>query len=114
MMLRNSSLANPHRLERPKHFELSSALDFDTLLALLAGSRNDLQAAAIAVEPIIADVIDQISRQAGCGLARMSGSGATCFGVFQSMSAAFDAVRALRKLRSNWWIQPVNLGSMDA
>ena len=101
------------RLDRPDHFVLSSAVDAGTLLALLAGSRNDLQEAAIAVEPVIADVIAAIGAQPGCGLSRMSGSGATCFGIFQTMGAAFDAVRALRKLHSNWWIQPVNLGGMD-
>ena len=102
------------KLDLPPHFNLTSAVDAGTLLALLAGSRNDLQDAAISVAPVIADVIADLGRQPGCALARMSGSGATCFGVFQSMGAAFDAVRALRKSHSNWWIQPVNLGSMDA
>ena len=101
------------KLDLPPHFNLTSAVDAGTLLALLAGSRNDLQDAAISVAPVIADVIADLGRQPGCALARMSGSGATCFGVFQSMGAAFDAVRALRKSHSNWWIQPVNLGSMD-
>lgn len=95
------------------HVAIESTPDVETLLALLQASRNDLQAAAIAVEPVIADVIDQISRQNGCALARMSGSGATCFGLFDSLGSVFEAVRALRRHRSNWWVQPVTLGSLE-
>jgi 4-diphosphocytidyl-2-C-methyl-D-erythritol kinase len=40
----------------------------------------------------------------GCRLARMSGSGATCFGVFDDAPAAARAVRALRRMRPEWWV----------
>lgn len=92
------------------HVAIESPPDVGTLLALIAGGRNDLQPAAMAVVPVIGDVIDQIGRQKECVVARMSGSGATCFGIFETMDATFEAVRNLRRVRSNWWVQPVTLG----
>ncbi|MCA0423318.1 MAG: 4-(cytidine 5'-diphospho)-2-C-methyl-D-erythritol kinase [Proteobacteria bacterium] len=92
------------------HVTIESPPDIATLLALIAEGRNDLQPAATRVQPIIGDVIDQISRQKDCVIARMSGSGATCFGIFETLDATFEAVRTLRRLRSNWWVQPVTLG----
>src|SRR5262249_22444964 len=52
------------------------------LIAYLESQPNDLEAPAIALQPIIADVLGALARQQGCLLARMSGSGATCFGLF--------------------------------
>ena len=51
-------------------------------VAWLRQCRNDLQTTAIALFPVIAEVIDLLERCAGIGIARMSGSGATCFGAF--------------------------------
>lgn len=59
---------------------------------------NDLEAAAIALCPPIADVLAAIAAQPGCLLARMSGSGATCFGLFASAAAAEAA-----SLPAAWW-----------
>lgn len=88
------------------HVDISSNLDPETLLAAIAGSRNDLQVPAIRCVPEIAEVIASLSQQHRCQLARMSGSGATCFGLFPTMSSAFQAVRAIRRLHSRWWVQP--------
>lgn len=92
------------------HANIESAADAATLTALIANLRNELEPAAIRRVPEIADVLDQLMRQHRCALARMSGSGATCFGLFPTMSSAFQAVRSLRRFRSNWWVQPVVLG----
>ncbi len=70
--------------------------------AWLAGQRNDLQAPAIAAAPVVADVIDALGQSEGCRLARMSGSGATCFGLYASAAAAGRAVRTLEG--RGWWI----------
>ncbi len=62
--------------------------------------RNDLAPAAIALVPQIADVLDWIARQAGVGLARMSGSGATCFALFADEKARDRAAAAVT---GQWW-----------
>lgn len=61
---------------------------------------NDLEAAAIGLCPPIADVLAAIAAQPGCLLARMSGSGATCFGIFPSGALA---ARASAALPAAWW-----------
>jgi 4-diphosphocytidyl-2-C-methyl-D-erythritol kinase len=80
------------------------------LIAWLAGDRNDLEAAAIAIAPAIADVLALLRTFPGCRLARMSGSGATCFGLFDSLRAAEIAARTLRSTRSAWWVRPTTFG----
>ncbi|NTE58223.1 4-(cytidine 5'-diphospho)-2-C-methyl-D-erythritol kinase [Agrobacterium tumefaciens] len=70
----------------------------------LAQSRNDLQPAAQALLPEIGEVIELLSQE-GAALVRMSGSGATCFGVFHSFDAAQDAETSLRKKRPDWYFQ---------
>ncbi|MDB5413915.1 MAG: 4-(cytidine 5-diphospho)-2-C-methyl-D-erythritol kinase [Rubritepida sp.] len=61
---------------------------------------NDLEAPALALCPVIAKVLAALSAQPGCLLARMSGSGATCFGVFASAAAAETAALAMPR---EWW-----------
>lgn len=61
---------------------------------------NDLQDAAIALCPSIAEVLAAIASQPGCLLARMSGSGATCFGLFPNAASAKAAAAALPEA---WW-----------
>ena len=63
------------------------------------GQRNDLEAAAVAVAPPIADVLAAIAARRGCLLARMSGSGATCFGLFATAAAAEAAAADLDRAR---------------
>ena len=70
------------------------------MVADLAHTRNDLEAPAIALCPAIALVLNWLRAQPNCLLARMSGSGATCFGLFANGDAA--AVVAARAPVS-WW-----------
>jgi 4-diphosphocytidyl-2-C-methyl-D-erythritol kinase len=71
---------------------------------------NDLEGAAISLHPAIAQALAALQALAGCRLARMSGSGATCFGLFDSNRAAVTAARALRLDHPQWWIRPTMLG----
>jgi 4-diphosphocytidyl-2-C-methyl-D-erythritol kinase len=71
------------------------------LAAALAESGNDLEAAAIALAPAIGEVLAALRGLPGCLLARMSGSGATCFGLFADADAAAGAAGAVR--RTGWW-----------
>ncbi|NQV79027.1 MAG: 4-(cytidine 5'-diphospho)-2-C-methyl-D-erythritol kinase [Alphaproteobacteria bacterium] len=66
--------------------------------------RNDLAAAAIAVVPEIEQVIRDLNDQAGCTMARMSGSGATCFGLFETMHGAEAAALAIGAAHAEWWV----------
>ncbi len=74
-------------------------------VAALALDRNDLETPAIKLQPVIADVLSDFRQLPGCQLARMSGSGATCFGLFDSSRAATAAARTLRSKHSTWWVR---------
>lgn len=69
----------------------------------LAETRNDLQPPAIKLVPEIGDLIDDLAQTQGCILARMSGSGATVFGLFGSASQAHGAAHELRLRRPQHW-----------
>jgi 4-diphosphocytidyl-2-C-methyl-D-erythritol kinase len=71
--------------------------------ASLAAGRNDLEPPAAALEPAIADVLGALKKQEGCLLARLSGSGPTCFGIFPSQAAAGGAVSGIMKAHPSWW-----------
>ncbi len=76
----------------------------EALAHFLAGCRNDLAAAAIRLAPAIATVLEELQQEDTCLLARMSGSGATCFGLFSGQEAAEAAARHLRLRHPEWWI----------
>jgi 4-diphosphocytidyl-2-C-methyl-D-erythritol kinase len=80
------------------------------LLDWLAIEANDLEAPAIALEPAIADVLTSLRAAAGCCVARMSGSGATCFALFASTVDSASAGKSLRAKFPNWWISETTLG----
>lgn len=80
------------------------------LLARALDGRNDLQAVAISQAPIIGEVLRVLASQKGCQLARMSGSGATCFGIFESEYALRQAEAAIYTAAPDWWVAPSLLG----
>lgn len=71
----------------------------------LNGQRNDLEQPAVKLCPAIGGVLEALRARPGCGLSRMSGSGATCFGVFADRNAANDARRVLSGEHPDWWVQ---------
>ena len=83
------------RAELPKAWGSAAEMAAD-----LVRLGNDLQAPAISLCPAIAAVLAAIAASPGCLLARMSGSGATCFGVFPSAAVAAAAAAALPPA---WW-----------
>lgn len=74
------------------------------LLAWLRARGNDLEGPARRLAPPIAEVLDALRAQPGCRLAGMSGSGATCFGVFDTAPAAARAAGSVRQARPGWWV----------
>jgi 4-diphosphocytidyl-2-C-methyl-D-erythritol kinase len=93
----------------PSHF--SDQEEFITWLRL---QRNDMQAAAISIAPVINIVLSVISETTDCQLARMSGSGATCFGLYSNTQAAEQAAVSISKQYPNWWVQHCTLGDDKA
>ncbi len=75
--------------------------DSRALARLLAASGNDLEAAACRLCPRISDVLAALDASDGCLLARMSGSGATCFGLYARQAEAEAAAATLA--RPDWW-----------
>ena len=84
----------------PAHLP-ASWTDAATMAADLQGLHNDLEPAAVFLQPVISEVLMAVSEALGCRLARMSGSGATCFGLFDDAATAECAAECLR--RPGWW-----------
>jgi 4-diphosphocytidyl-2-C-methyl-D-erythritol kinase len=82
--------------------------DGDALAAAKAG-RNDLQSPALAVCAEIGAVLAQLERQQGSSLARMSGSGATCFALFADADQRDAAAVSIRAAQPGWWVLPTRL-----
>jgi 4-diphosphocytidyl-2-C-methyl-D-erythritol kinase len=80
------------------------------LVEWLAGSGNDLEAPARELEPEIGRVLEALAACFGCRLARMSGSGATCFGLFETPAAARAAAQRLAVAEGGWWVRATALG----
>ncbi|WP_447728918.1 4-(cytidine 5'-diphospho)-2-C-methyl-D-erythritol kinase [Sphingomonas koreensis] len=78
-------------------------LDDGDLLAVAKAGRNDLEPPALSVAPVIGEVLDLLATQRGAALARMSGSGATCFGLFDSVAARGVALEAVSAAHPDWW-----------
>ena len=76
----------------------------DSWLSWLAGQRNDLESAARNLLPAVGGVLSGLRDRAGCRLARMSGSGATCFGIFETDEQARAAVEDIQALNPGWWV----------
>ena len=99
---RSGAYSGPARFtEAPK--------DVGALAELLAARRNDLENPARALVPVIGDVLHALGGLPGCRFARMSGSGATCFALFEDEGKAGVAAEILRAQHGDWWIAPSRL-----
>jgi 4-diphosphocytidyl-2-C-methyl-D-erythritol kinase len=65
---------------------------------------NDLEAPALRIEPVIGDVLGALRSSAGVKLARMSGSGATCFAIYGASAEAHAAAETIRRDHPGWWV----------
>ncbi|MGV8832341.1 MAG: 4-(cytidine 5'-diphospho)-2-C-methyl-D-erythritol kinase [Devosia sp.] len=70
----------------------------------LAETRNDLQPPAVKLVPVIGEIVDHLAQAHGCMLARMSGSGATVFGLFGSSGQAHQAAQMMREQNPEHWV----------
>jgi 4-diphosphocytidyl-2-C-methyl-D-erythritol kinase len=83
------------------------------LIELLRQQDNDLTDAATACAPVVGEVLAALRSAPGNALARMSGSGATCFALFSSREQAEAAAQRLAGERKNWWVQPAAIGAVS-
>lgn len=86
----------------------------ETVIDWLAARRNDLEAPAVALEPVIGEALGAVASTPGVALARMSGSGATVFGLCFDADAAAMAAERLAAWRPGWWVRPCVLGRPSA
>lgn len=97
---------SPGRAERPGP---PSVRDAASVIAWLAGQRNDLQAPAVTLVPAIGATLEATAALSGARLTRMSGSGATVFALFDSSEAAAAAGQTLSAAHPGWWIRATTL-----
>jgi 4-diphosphocytidyl-2-C-methyl-D-erythritol kinase len=90
-------------IARPKRMTTMAAL-----VGYLRGAQNDLEAPARQLCPAIGDALEAIAGT-GALLARMSGSGATCFGIYPNAVSAEAAAASIAQAHPNWWLAPTTL-----
>ena len=96
-----NGLGMPKRI--PRWRAAWSAVDW------ISKQRNDLQAPAIALFPVIGEVLDALRALPGARFARMSGSGATCFALFEERAEADMAAEQLAEAQPGWWVTAATL-----
>lgn len=90
---------------RPAIPPLPARLDLQAFCDFLGGLRNDLQEPAGTIAPVVGEVLGMLAEQKPL-ISRMSGSGATCFGIFRDAGECARAARAIRELRPGWFVRP--------
>lgn len=88
---------------RPRPALEPAPADARSLALALAGTANDLTGAARRLAPAIGDVLAALEAAPGCRLARMAGSGPTCFGLFDDPAGAAASFEEIRAARPDWW-----------
>jgi 4-diphosphocytidyl-2-C-methyl-D-erythritol kinase len=73
-------------------------------IKILAGIGNDLEKPAMRIQPVIGEVLSALKEANGARLTRMSGSGATCFAIFNDDAGAQRAAQAIRQEHPQWWV----------
>jgi 4-diphosphocytidyl-2-C-methyl-D-erythritol kinase len=85
--------------------------DAAAFAALLSSRHNDLTAPALSLVPEIGTVLAALSATPGCLLARLSGSGATCFALYADAALAGAAAAGLASAHPGWWVVPGRLSA---
>jgi 4-diphosphocytidyl-2-C-methyl-D-erythritol kinase len=94
----------PKKIETPNF-----AGDLAKLIDYVAAGRNDLEAPAMRLAPVVEDVLAALSRFDGARVARLSGSGPTCFALFSTEEEAKSAGASLTREHPDWWIAASSL-----
>jgi 4-diphosphocytidyl-2-C-methyl-D-erythritol kinase len=83
--------------------------DVNSLIAFLSRHDNDLTEAAKIIVPEIATTLEALKNTASCRLARMSGSGSACFGLYDDRLTAQNAAQIIKHAHPTWWVQTTML-----
>lgn len=75
------------------------------VIAHMRETGNDLEAPAIAMAPVVGEVLSMIAETPGCAIARMSGSGSTCFGIYETAMQAETSAQIIAESYPDWWIK---------
>ena len=86
-----------------------TVLEAQDLTHMVQTGGNDLTRAAQALMPAIATVLDTLRALPNCRIARLSGAGPTCFGLFESEQASQTAAQQISSQYPGWWVQPTVL-----
>ena len=89
---------------------IQEACDRAALTAALNRAGNDMEDAACLLAPVIVDTLAVLRAARGARLARMSGSGATCFALFDDCRAASRAARGIARSHPGWWVKATVIG----
>ncbi len=107
-----TALAAPPLAEAPQPDDfVHPHMSVPGVLSAVGMHRNDLEDPAIGLQPIIDGVLTALRESEGCRLARMSGSGATCFGIFHNAAFAQRARGRARARQPGWWVRATVFGS---
>ncbi len=109
MLATGAVFAALDRVDGPAMGELRAWTDAADLAAWLAARRNDLEAPATRIAPAVGDALAALRATEGCLLARMSGSGATCFGLYATLDAAEAAAATLGARNPDWWVRAAEM-----
>lgn len=104
-VFRALALAPGQSLGADPHPEIPLRATPGDLVRMLGLARNDLEPAAISLAPVIGAALAHLRVTPGCRLARMSGSGATVFALYDDLAAASRAARAFRDAEPHWWVE---------
>lgn len=108
------ALAHPVGSVASPDLSLAAAIEGERrqtiLIDNLGRGRNDLEPPALALRPAIGEALAALRDQPACRLARMSGSGATVFGLFETAEAATAARQAIAERRPGWWVVDTIIG----
>ena len=94
--------------ERPAGFK-----DQDSFIAYLKKTQNELMPAAVRAAPDIRNALMQLEGSDGCRMARMSGSGSTCFGLYDTQEQAEKARETIKETNPDWWVRSTVLGRTE-
>ncbi len=87
------------------HPALATPLSVESVCATMKRARNDMEDAASVLAPVVVHCIAVLSAARGVRLTRMSGSGATCFALFENCRAAARAAKVIRRDHPEWWVK---------
>ncbi len=106
VFLQNKKIYTPFIGNKPTVFT-----KFENLIDFLLSVDNVLTDAAKALMPEISDILEELALQDNCALSRMSGSGPTCFGVFEEQNKALAALNNIKVSFPDYWIRHTKIGA---